>query len=292
MLKKFKIGHWTDEKNKTGVTAILAVDGAVGGCSIMGAAPATRETDLLHVDKTVQKINAVTLSGGSAFGLEAACGVMQWLSENGYGYDAGGYKVPIVVGASLYDLEYGDFAFPDKAAGFEAAKNAAESNFEGGNIGAGTGATVGKIFKMKCAMKGGFGVKTYDNDGLEIAVLSAVNALGDIIDESGAIIAGARLGKRSFIGSKKFYAAYEKFLKKQNTTISCIITNAVLSKEQANMLAEKAHEGYKSAISPSHTAFDGDAIFVMASGGKKVDFDLLLNLVPGLVADAVRAPFI
>lgn len=292
MLEKFKIGHWTDEKNKTGVTAILAVDGAVGGCSIKGAAPATRETDLLRNDKTVQKINAVTLSGGSAFGLEAACGVMQWLFENSYGYDAGGYKVPIVVGASLYDLEYGNFAFPDKAAGFEAAKNAVESNFLQGNIGAGTGATVGKIFRMKCSMKGGLGIKTFEKDGLEIAVMSAVNALGDIVDETGKIIAGARLGKRSFIGSAKFYAAYEKFLKRQNTTISCIITNAILSKEQANMLADKAHEGYKNAISPSHTAFDGDAIFVMASGGKKTDFGLLLNLMPGLVADAVRQPFI
>lgn len=292
MLEKFKIGHLTDEKNKTGITVVLAVDGAVGGCSIQGAAPATRETDLLRNDKTVQKINAVTLSGGSAFGLEAACGVMQWLFENGYGYDAGGYKVPIVVGASLYDLEYGSFAFPDKQAGFEAAKNAVEGNFVSGNIGAGAGATVGKIFRMKCSMKGGLGIKTFEKDGLEIAVLSAVNALGDIVDESGKIIAGARLGKRSFIGSAKFYAAYEKFLKRQNTTISCIITNAVLSKAQANMLAEKAHEGYKSAISPSHTAFDGDAIFVMASGGKKADFDFLMQTIPELVADAVRQPFI
>lgn len=292
MLQKFKIGHWTDEKNKTGVTVIMAPEGAVGGCSIQGAAPATRETDLLRNDKTVQKINAVTLSGGSAFGLEAACGVMQWLFENGYGYDAGGYKVPIVVGASLYDLEYGNFAFPDKQAGVEAAKNAAEGNFVSGNIGAGTGATVGKIFKMKCSMKGGLGIKTFEKDGLEIAVLSAVNALGDIVDENGKIIAGARLGKRSFIGSAKFYAAYEKFLKRQNTTISCIITNAVLSKAQANMLAEKAHEGYKSAISPSHTAFDGDAIFVMASGGKKAEFDFLMQTISALVADAVRQPFI
>ncbi len=291
MLQKFKIGHWSDEKNKTGVTAILATEGAVGGCSIKGAAPATRETDLLREDKTVQKINAVTLSGGSAFGLEAACGVMQWLFENGYGYDAGGYKVPIVVGASLYDLEYGNFAFPDKAAGFAAADSAVEGNFVSGDIGAGAGATVGKIFRMKCAMKGGLGVKTFEKDGLEIAVFSAVNALGDIIDDNGKIIAGARLGKKSFVGSAKFYAAYEKMLKKQNTTISCIITNATLTKQQANLLANKAHEGYKSAISPSHTMFDGDAIFVMASGDKNVDFNFLLDIISPLVSEAVRAPF-
>lgn len=292
MLEKFKIGNWTDGKSKTGVTVIIAEDGATGGCSIKGAAPATRETDLLRTDKTVQKINAVTLSGGSAFGLEAACGVMQWLFENDCGYDAGGYKVPIVVGASLYDLEYGSFGFPDKAAGYEAAKSADINNFASGNVGAGTGATVGKIFKMKCAMKGGLGVRTFEKDGLELAVFSAVNALGDIVDENGKIIAGARLGSKHFIGCAKFYSAYERFLKRQNTTISCIITNAKLTKEQANALADKAHDGYKSAISPSHTVFDGDAIFVMASGEKKVDFNYLISLIPDLTASAVRSAFI
>lgn len=291
MLDKFKIGHWTDEENGTGVTVIISEEGAIAGGSIQGAAPATRETDLLRMDKTVQKINAVTLAGGSAFGLEASCGAMQYLFEKGFGYDAGGYKVPIVVGACLYDLEYKNFAFPNKEAGYKATKQAAANNFLSGNIGAGTGATVGKIFKMKGSMKAGLGVITYEKNGLEIAVITAVNALGDIINEKGKIIAGTRLGKKIFAGSSKYYNLYLKTFKKMNTTISCIITNANITKEQANILAQEAHKGYDLSIKPSHTIFDGDAIFCMASGDKKTEFNTLTEIIPDLVAQAVRSIF-
>lgn len=291
MLEKFKIGHWTDEEKGTGVTVILSEEGAIAGGSVQGCAPATRETDLLRVDKTVQKVNAVTLSGGSAFGLEASCGVMSYLYEKGCGYDTGAFKVPIVVGASLYDLEYKCFAFPDKEAGYKAAESAKDNNFESGNIGAGTGATVGKIFKMKGSMKGGLGVKTYSENGLEIAVFAAVNALGDIINEKGKIIAGTRLGKKLFAGSAKYYKLYLKTFKKMNTTISCIITNAKLTKEQANIIADIAHKGYDMAINPSHTIFDGDAVFCLASGDINFDFDKLKNIVPTLVADTIRSIF-
>lgn len=291
MLEKFLIGNFTDEENGTGVTVIISEEGAVAGGSIKGAAPATRETDLLRMDKTVKKINAVTLSGGSAFGLEASCGVMQWLYEKGCGYDTGAFRVPIVVGASLYDLEYKNFAYPDKQAGYEAAKSASSGNFEGGNIGAGTGATVGKILKMKGCMKGGLGIKTLKKDDLEVAVVVAVNALGDIINDEGKIIAGAKIGN-VFVGSNKIYSTYTKFLKRQNTTIACIITNASLTKAQANQLAVRAHNGYDKAISPSHTIFDGDAIFVMASGECKGKFNFLMEQMPDLVADAVRSVFV
>ena len=290
MLDKFKMGNYTDNENCTGVTVILCEEGAVAGGSVQGAAPATRETDLLRTDKTVQKINAVTLSGGSAFGLEAACGVMEYLRQKDCGYDTGKFRVPIVVSASLYDLEYGNFSFPDKQAGFEAALNARAGNFEKGNIGAGTGATVGKIFKMKGAMKAGLGYSLHKEGDLEIAVISAVNALGDIIDENGKIIAGTKLGK-FFAGSAKYYNLYAKTLKKQNTTISCIITNAKLNKKEANDIAEIAHKGYDMAISPSHTVFDGDAIFCMASGEIKCQIDRLTALIPDLVAKAVRSVF-
>lgn len=291
MLEKFKIGNWTDELNGTGVTVVLCEEGAVAGGSIKGAAPATRETDLLRVDKTVQCINAVVLSGGSAFGLEAACGVMQYLFENSFGYDAGGHKVPIVVGASLYDLEYKNFAFPDKQAGYLAAQRATIGNFESGHIGAGTGATVGKILRMKGCMKSGLGVKTYCQDGLEIAIVVAVNALGDIINEHGKIVAGARWKSGRFVGSAKFYNLFAKTLKKSNTTISCIITNAKLTKAQANEIADIAHNGYKLAIKPSHTIFDGDAVFCMASNQVKTNFDKFKDLIPNLMAQAVRSVF-
>lgn len=291
MLDKFKIGHWTDQEKGTGVSVILCEEGAIAGGSIQGAAPATRETDLLRVDKTVQKINAVTLSGGSAFGLEASCGVMQYLYEQSFGYDTGAYKVPIVVGASLYDLEYKSFAYPNKDDGYMAAKNAKAENFEAGNIGAGTGATVGKIFKMKGCMKGGLGVQTYKEDNLEIAVFVAVNALGDIIDQNKKIIAGAKLGKKHFAGSAKYYNLFAKTFKKMNTTISCIITNAKLNKEQANAIADIAHKGYDLAIKPSHTVFDGDAVFCMASAEVKTDFEKLKTIIPELVSQSIRSIF-
>lgn len=291
MLNKFLIGNYTDEENGTGVTVVISEEGAVAGCSIKGAAPATRETDLLRMDKTVQKINAVTLSGGSAFGLEASCGVMQWLHEKGCGFDTGAFCVPIVVGASLYDLEYKNFSYPNKQAGYDAANSATSSNFECGNIGAGTGATVGKILKMKGSMKGGLGIKTFKKGALEVAVIVAVNALGDIINEEGKIIAGAKIGK-VFVGSKKIYSTYAKFLKRQNTTIACIITNADLTKAQANELAVRAHDGYDKSISPSHTVFDGDAIFVMASGECKGEFNFLMEQMPNLVAEGVRSVFV
>ncbi len=291
MLENFKIGNWTDEKNGTGVTVIMCEEGAIAGGSIKGAAPATRETDLLRVDKTVQRINAVVLSGGSAFGLEASCGVMQYLFENGYGYDAGGYKVPIVVGASLYDLEYKQFAFPDKQAGYLASAQAKINNFECGNVGAGAGATVGKIFKMKGSMKSGLGVQTYNQNQLEIAIIVAVNALGDIVNEEGKIIAGTRWKRGKFAGSAKYYNVFEKMLKKMNTTISCVITNAKLNKQQANEIADIAHLGYKLAIKPSHTIFDGDAVFCMASNQVRTDFEKLKEIVPNLMAQAIRSIF-
>lgn len=204
MLDKFKIGHFTDETNGTGVTAIICEDGAVGGVSVRGAAPATRETDLLSPEKTVEKVNAVVLSGGSAFGLEASCGVMQYLSEQGKGFKVGKQVVPIVVGASIFDLEYKNFAFPDKAAGYSAAKNAKENDFSSGNIGAGTGATVGKLLGMESAAKAGLGVASVTINGVEVAVISVVNALGDVVD-NGKIIAGIKSPRRKFPGQPESF---------------------------------------------------------------------------------------
>ncbi len=287
MLDKFKIGHFTDEKTKTGVSVFLAEQGAVGGVSVRGAAPATRETDLLNPTKAVQLINAVVLSGGSAFGLEAASGVQKYLFENGFGYNAGKYRVPIVVGASIYDLEYGEFGFPDKQAGYAAAKSAKAGNFSRGEIGGATGATVSKALGMDTAVKTALGIQTYQMNGLEIAVFSVVNALGDIT-ENGKIIAGALTPDGEPIGMRRVMTMSSVDLKPQNTTITCILTNAILNKVEANILADLAHDGYAEAISPVHTMFDGDAVFVMASGEKAVEFNMLTALIPTLTAKAIR----
>lgn len=287
MLEKFKIGHYTNLDVGTGCTVILSEEGAVASVSVRGSAPATRETDLLMPDKTVEKVNAVVLSGGSAFGLEASCGVMDFLKEKNLGYNAGKYKVPIVVGASLYDLEYKDFAYPDKTAGYTAAQTAEKNNFASGNIGAGTGATVSKICGIESAAKAGIGVQTYCLNGLEIAVLVAVNALGDIVSD-GKIIAGAMTEDGGFIDCTKIMSSGSLELKNSNTTIGCILTNAKLTKLQAHILADLSHDGFALSIAPSHTRFDGDAMFIMSSCEKEIEFNILTSLIPTLTAKAIQ----
>lgn len=286
MLEKFRIGHFTDNENGTGVTVVLCEDGATGGVSVRGAAPATRETDLLSPEKTVQKVNAVVLSGGSAFGLEASSGVMDYLREKGVGFNAGKYKVPIVVGASLFDLEYKNFAYPDKTAGYEAAKNAKENNFASGSIGAGTGATVGKMLGIEYATKAGLGVACLSLNGIEVAVISAVNALGDVVD-NGKIIAGIKSPDGGFLDSLKAFTSGAEGVLGTNTTIGCVLTNAALTKVQANRLADLAHDGLARAISPSHTNFDGDAYFALASGEKNAEFNILTAVVPELTRKSI-----
>jgi L-aminopeptidase/D-esterase-like protein len=289
MLKTFKIGNHSNQTDGTGVTVILAEQGAVGGVCVRGAAPATRETDLLGDGKTVQKLNAVVLSGGSAFGLEASCGVMQYLNEKNLGYNAGKFNVPIVAGASLYDLEFKNFSFPNKNAGYEACQNATEGNFEQGSIGAGTGATVSKVLGADVAAKGGLGVKLFSLNGIEIAVIVAVNAVGDIV-KNGEIILGAQFENGSYVNCHNvFTCGTELNLKNQNTTIGCVLTNAKITKEQANILASLAHDGFALSLSPSHTLYDGDCMFVMSSGEKNVNFNMLCALVPNLTAEAIQS---
>ncbi len=258
MLKGFLIGNYTDNDKKTGVTTILCPQGAIGGVSVRGGAPATHETDLLKSESTVQKINAVVLSGGSAFGLEAISGVMQYLSEQGCGFDAGGYKVPICSGASIYDLEYGSFGFPDKTAGYAAAKTAVEVKEMSGSIGAGTGATVAKLGGMQTAKPSGMAVVTGKKGELEVAVVTVVNALGNVYDPA--------TGKAVAFSSGNAFGYL-------NTTISCVLTNAKLTKAQANKIADTTQDAYARCIRPVHTLLDGDSIFVMAS--EEVEASLL-----------------
>jgi L-aminopeptidase/D-esterase-like protein len=221
---------------------------------------------------SVQEAHAVVLSGGSAFGLEASCGVMDYLREKNIGYQAGKHRVPIVAGAVLFDLDYKQFAFPDKALGYQACQAAVINNTQQGNVGAGTGATVGKILGPDFASKGGLGIATIHlNDEVELTAVVAVNAFGDIYNEKNERIAGIRHPENKS-AKELLLAGIHDDLSGQNTTIGCILTNAKLSKEQANKLADIAHDGLALAISPVHTEADGDTIFALASGEKNCNF--------------------
>src|SRR5579872_2454971 len=294
-----KVGHWTSTARPTGCTVVLAPpNGAVGGVDVRGSAPGTRETDLLNPENLVDRVNAITLAGGSAFGLDAATGVVRWLDEHGIGYDVRIAKVPIVPAAILFDLAVGDPKVrPDAAAGF-AACNAATAERPGeGNVGAGAGATVGKLFGFDRAMKSGIGTASVTLDGLIVGAIVAVNAIGDVVDPAtGNVVAGARS-----IDGKKMINAVRAVLGGEvpavlaagtATTIGVVATNADLTKAQAQKIAQMAHDGIARAIAPSHTMFDGDTIFTMATGSaKKTGNPTLLGLMAAevVVASILRA---
>ena len=269
----FLVGHAQDDTVGTGCTVILCEDGALSAVSVRGAAPATVETDLLDPSNTVERINAVLLSGGSAFGIEAASGAMKWLTEKGKGFCVSTARVPIVCGAALFDLTVGQSdSFPDKAMGY-AACEATSSRVETGNIGAGTGASVGKLFGESLAMKTGFGCASVEVDGLIITALVAVNAVGNVFDRtSGRTLAGVRDPDND----KGIADPYDALISlsaagetasplMQNTTIGCVLTNGTLTKAQAKHVADMTHDGYARAIEPVHTGFDGDAVFALST---------------------------
>lgn len=295
-MSDFNIGSAENLSKATGVTVIISRNGAVASVDVRGGGPATRETDLLMPENMVQKIHAVVLSGGSAYGLEASSGVMNCLSSKDIGFDVGVGKVPIVCGASLFDLQIGEKgAYPDKEMGFVAAKNALESenkSFMQGNYGAGTGATVGKYKGMEGMMKSGIGASALDMNGLQIGAISAVNALGDVFDFDGTRIAGL-LDEHGALSStveemKKDVSNLGNVFT-GNTTISCILTNAKLTKAECKKLASICHDAYARRIKPVHTTVDGDTIFVMASGSlkKEINFDALATIATDELEKAI-----
>lgn len=265
----FKIGHYDDEY--TGVTVILSESGATGGVDCRGGAPGTRETDLLHNEKMMQKVNAIVLSGGSAYGLASTCGVMEYLRQKGVGYKSLGKIVPIVCGAVLYDLNQKEYHYPTAEYGLKACQNASKTTVFG-NIGAGRGATVGKIRGIKNACKSGIGAATEKVLGVTVTAIVAVNAMGDIVDDEGKIIAGAKGKNGEFIDTEKCLAEGDvlKLAFGINTTIGCILTDAKLDKVDVNRLASISHNGLARAICPVHTMYDGDTMFCMASGKRPV----------------------
>ncbi len=265
------IGHATHASGRTGCTVILCPAGATAGVSVRGAAPGTRETDLLRPGNLVEQAHAILLTGGSAFGLAAADGVMRWLREHGYGFPTGAINVPIVPAAVLYDLAAESLAWPDAALGYESCRAAVESADESlvwGRVGAGAGATVGKARGPHHAGPGGIGYASLTlPDGTIVAAIVAVNAFGDVVDpRSGSIIAGARNDDATWADTTRLMLQQTPtHALGENTTIGCIVTNARLDKAACCRVADMAHDGLARAIRPAHTQFDGDTLFVLAA---------------------------
>lgn len=282
-----KIGHAEDEY--TGVTVVLSEKGCVAGVDVRGNAPGTRETDLLRPEKAADKINAVVFTGGSAFGLASACGVMEYLKERKVGYKVGSKVVPLVCGAVIFDLNDKEYHYPDEKMGRIACENATSSpSF--GQVGVGKGATVGKLRGLQHACKSGIGAFSVKTAGVTVTAVVCVNALGDVVDETGRIIAGAK-GKDGFIDTEKTLLTCDvgKMIFGKNTTIGCILTNARLTKTEANKLASIGHNGYARAIRPVHTDYDGDTLFCMATGKVPVvNFAMLQSAAVVAVENAVR----
>jgi L-aminopeptidase/D-esterase-like protein len=287
-VRGIEVGHAQDDEALTGCTVILCRRGAVGGVDVRGGAPGTRETDLLNPINLVEKVHAIVLAGGSAFGLDTASGVMRYLEEKKIGFNTGVARVPIVPAAILYDLNIGRADVrPDSAMGYRAAASASSEAPAEGNVGAGTGASVGKMFGTTLAMKSGVGTTSMDlGGGVIIGALVAVNAWGDVINpETGEILAGLRSGKVGplRVGRKEHFADTFSMMKgavgrsilglatRTNTVIGVIATNAKLSKAQATKVAQMAQDGVARAIRPAHTMLDGDVIFALSTGAVKAD---------------------
>ena len=302
----FRIGHWTNTDAGTGCTAIVAPEGATGGVDVRGGAPASRETDLLRPENTVDQVHAVVLSGGSAFGLEAASGAARELESRGIGLPVGPTQVPIVCSSCIFDLAFGRADVrPDIEAGKAAVRAALDGDpdapIEEGNVGAGTGATVGKLMGPDHVMKGGLGARAFQLGPLQMGAVASVNACGNVVDPAThQAIAGVRLtadgGQIIDMEEAVFQAAgnLQMPLDRTNTTISCLVTNAALSKAQCTKVAQMAADAYAHVIRPTHTTNDGDTIYVLASGklGAEVSAKLPLDLIGLLATRALEAALV
>jgi L-aminopeptidase/D-esterase-like protein len=286
-----EVGHATDLQALTGCTVVLCRQGAIAGGIVRGLAPGTRETDLLRPGTLVEKVHAILLTGGSAFGLAAADGVMRYLEEQGIGYDTGVARVPIVPGAVLFDLALGSAAVrPNAAMGYAACRDASPAEVHHGNIGAGTGASVGKIRGLAQAMKGGIGSASQRHGPLVVAALVAVNAFGDIIDPAGSIIAGARTrdGDALLDTARAMRDTMSDDPRAfSNTVIGVVATNGEFDVAQINEVAAAAHDGLARAVRPAHTLFDGDTLFALSTGQVRAPMPLVSQMAAEATALAI-----
>jgi L-aminopeptidase/D-esterase-like protein len=288
-----RVGHWTDPEGMTGCTVVLPPPGAVGSGEVRGGAPGTRETDLLRPGMLVNEVHAILLTGGSAFGLAAADGVVRWLEEQGIGFDTGVARVPIVPAAVLFDLAVGDArARPGAEEGYAACRAASEEVLEG-RVGAGTGATVAKLHGPDRAVPGGVGTATVQEGGVTVAALAAVNAYGEVVADDGAPVAGALPGPEGEAGEGAGDEGQPEppawpGAAGTSTTIAVVATDAALTKERAHLLAIAAHDGLARAVRPAHTMWDGDTVFTLATGGTEAPQPALERMAEQALAEAIR----
>lgn len=303
-VRGIQVGHAQNAEALTGCTVILCQKGAVAGVDVRGGAPGTRETDLMDPVNMVERVHAVVLAGGSAFGLDAASGVMRYLEEHKIGFNTGVAKVPIVPSAILYDLSVGQANVrPDSAMGYAAAAAASSDTPAEGNVGVGTGASVGKMFGPGLSMKSGVGTVSMNiGGGVIVGALMAVNAWGDVVDpKTSQIIAGLRSGKVGplHVGRRVGFADTVSMMKtptgrgllgfasRSNTVIGVVATNARLTKAQATKVAQMAHDGIARAVRPAHTMMDGDVMFALSTGTRKADVSLIGTFAAEVVTEAI-----
>jgi L-aminopeptidase/D-esterase-like protein len=272
-----RVGHWTDPAGLTGCTVVLAPRGTVGSGELRGGAPGTRESDLLRPGMLVHEIDAILLTGGSAFGLAAADGVMRWLEERGRGFEARGHRVPIVPAAVLFDLTLGEPTRPGPGQGYAACEAASEEVPEG-SVGAGTGATVAKLGDPGHVRKGGVGTWSRTEEGVTVGAVAAVNAMGTIVEEDGTVLAGDPDGGQEPPAESEA----------GHTTLAVVATDAILDRERAHLLAVAAHDGLARAIRPAHTMWDGDTIFTLATRRVEAPQPLVERLAEEALAEAIR----
>jgi L-aminopeptidase/D-esterase-like protein len=280
----FRVGCWTAPEAETGCSVVLAPDGALGAVAIRGGAPGTRESAALGHTGAVQECHAVILSGGSAFGLAAADGVVRWCEEHGVGYDKQVARIPIVGGAIVFDLHTAGAPRPGPAAGWAACDAATEDDPPCGSVGVGAGCTVGKVAGLEWGSKGGQGWAVARGAGITVGALVAVNALGDVIDEQGRVLAGSRAPA----DLPRYPERTAPVAEGEATVIGCLVTDALLSKPDAVRAADLAHSGIVRAVVPAHTSLDGDALFLLAAQRRPASVDLVAHLGAQAVAAAIR----
>lgn len=292
MENSFKIGHYTDTENITGCSVILCPPNTIASCYISGSAPGSREIALLDPIRKIIMVHGLLLTGGSAFGLSAASGVVQYLEEKEIGYETHFGIVPIVPAAVIYDLNSGNPKIrPTAENAYEACQKAKSDFSQMGSIGAGTGATVGKWSGIPMAMKGGLGIATIDYQDLFVTTITVVNSVGDVVDETGKILAGALNEEGNFVAEGDLTIRWKrpKIGFSENTVLTAILTNANLSKVEANTIARRAQNGLARAVIPASTSYDGDVIFTLACGQKIYDPDIVSEMASESVRRSIIA---
>jgi L-aminopeptidase/D-esterase-like protein len=290
MLNQFKIGHYTDLAGGTGCTVIIPPSNNIASACVRGASPGTRELALLAPDKKVNRIDALILTGGSAFGLGCAHGVMVALADQNIGYETKYGVVPIIPAAVVFDKNIGDpKAYPSNEDAIQALKTAKYNNNTMGCIGAGTGVTIGKWMGMEAAMKTGIGISTLEHNRISVSVLTVVNAVGDVIGYDGNILAGAIDPKDNFYGRVDSLSSWQeaKLGMSANTVLSVVMINAKITKQQAFFLAERAHFGIARRVNPSHTSFDGDVVFVISTPEVEVNIDMINTMIVKSIEESI-----